>query len=46
MIANLNVRLLSDGSVYYTYEFGGKYVTGSSRDWPEFASLLLDLVQR
>ncbi len=39
-IFNLNVRLLSDGTVFYTFERDGKRYDGSKGDWAGFAEWL------
>jgi hypothetical protein len=44
-IVNLNVRLLNDGTVFYSYEAGGKRFDGSAVSWEAFTTWLTAKVQ-
>jgi hypothetical protein len=39
-MVNLNVRQLSDSSVFFTFEYRGKRYEGSSRNWDAFVDWL------
>ena len=39
-ITNLNIRLLTDGSLYFTYEVKGSRYDGSAPNWEVFVAWL------